>query len=310
MQPSSYQGPALLHVGYVKTGTTYLQQTVFSDAELGFELVGGDQNRALLVSWFRARNDYDFDATALSAEMRALEAPIRDRGRVPVWSEETLLGDPLVSDYCGPRILAQLKQLDLDLKVLITIRRQEGFALSGYREALRFGRYKLRDFIGTGAEELSMRPILRPEVLRYDSAVAHYQDAFGAENCAVLPLEMLRADPVGYINVICRLMGRPDATTADTSPRNAGRGGTALRAARVLNGLYTVSPLTFQPSLMRRVVDKVLNMINRLAPSTLDKRIEQGWRAQIDAAYAGQFAESNRRLEQITGLDLRPLGYQ
>ena len=60
-------------MGYVKTGTTYLQQTVFANAELGFELVGGTQNRALLVNWFRAHNDYDFDAAALSAEMRALE---------------------------------------------------------------------------------------------------------------------------------------------------------------------------------------------------------------------------------------------
>ncbi len=309
-ETAGYQGPALLHVGYIKTGTTYLQQTIFADESLGFALVGGDQNRALLVSWFRARNDYDFDAEALKTEMRALEEPIRMRGLIPVWSEETLLGDPLVSDYCGPAILAQLKQLDLDVKVLITIRRQEGFALSGYREALRYGRYRMRDFIGTGKEELSMRPILRPEFLCYDIALAHYRNTFGAANCTALPLEMLRSDPVGYANVICRLMDRPDATNVDAAPRNVGRGATALTVARVLNGLYTVSPLTFQRSLTHRMVDKVLNIINRLAPAALDRRIETTWRKQIDDAYENRFADSNRRLEEMTGLVLQQFDYQ
>lgn len=307
---SGYQGPALLHVGYIKTGTTYLQEAVFADAALGFALVGGTQNRALLVNWFRAHNDYDFDAAALTKEMRALEAPIRSKGLIPVWSEETLLGDPLVSDYCGPSILAQLKQLDLNVKVLITIRRQEGFALSAYREALRYGRYTLNDFIGTGAEALSMRPILRPEFLFYDVALAHYQAVFGKDNCTVLPLEMLRRDPVGYTNIVCGLMGQPDASSVDEAPRNVGRGATALAVARVLNGFYNVSPLSFHRSILHRAVDKLLNIINRLAPASLNARIEGAWRKQIDAAYENRFADSNRRLEGLTDLDLRPFDYQ
>jgi hypothetical protein len=187
-----YNGHALLHVGFIKTGTTSLQETLFSNAKLGFELVGGGDNRALSVNWFRAHNDYSFDTEALRAIIQMSEQPIRARGLVPVWSEETLLGDPLVTDYCGPEVLWRLGQLGLNVKILITIQKQESFALSAYREALRFGRHRLSDFIGTGEEELSMRPILRPEFLEYDQVVSAYQREFGSDRCCVLPLEMLQ----------------------------------------------------------------------------------------------------------------------
>lgn len=305
-----YSGPALLHVGYIKTGTTTLQETMFSNAGMGFELVGGTDNRALLVNWFRAHNDYKFDAVKLRDEMLRREDDIRQKGLIPVWSEETLLGDPLVNDYCGPEVLWRLGQLKRDLKVLITIRKQESFALSGYREALRFGRYRLRDFIGTGTEDLSMRPILRPESLEYDQAIQAYQEVFGKKNCLVLPLELLQRDPAEYSRLLCRSMDLPTTLPLDQAPRNVGRGGTALAMARVLNGLYVVSPLTFEASLSRRIVDKILNIINRLAPAALDAKIEAGWRNHIAVRYSGRFAQSNRKVEALTGLDLSALGYQ
>jgi hypothetical protein len=305
-----YSGPALLHVGYIKTGTTSLQQTVFSNADSGFELVGGDDNRALLVGWFRARNDFNFDAAALRAEVDAYEYPIRQKGKVPVWSEETLLGDPIVTDYCGPEVLWRLVQLNLNVKILITIRRQEAFALSGYREALRFGQVRLTDFIGTGSEDLSMRPVLRPEFLEYDHSVNAYQAAFGKDDCRVLPLEMLSKDPEAYLSSLSEFMGLPPISMSKMGIQNVGRSGTALSVARILNGSYVISPLTFEPCKTRRAVDKILNMINRLAPARLDKRIEAGWQSQISGRYDGRFAQSNRRLEAATGLDLRAFGYQ
>ena len=308
--PHAYSGPALLHVGFIKTGTTTLQETIFANAKIGFECVGGAEHRALLVNWLRAHNDYLFDAEQLRAEMETLEQPIRMKGLVPVWSEETLLGDPLVTDYCGPHVLGLLTQLELNTKILITIRKQESFALSGYREALRFGRYRLTDFIGTGDEDLSMRPILRPEFLDYDQVITAYHAAFGVENCCVLPLEMLQRTPDLYVEKLCDFMDLPKAEAPDQRPRNIGRGGAALMLARYLNAFYVVSPLTYSPSLTRRVVDKMLNITNRLAPAALGAKIERKWRAKIKTQYAGRYTESNRQTEKLTGLDLAGLGYQ
>jgi hypothetical protein len=308
--PPPYTGPALLHVGFIKTGTTTLQETVFSNTAAGFELIGGEDNRALLVSWFRARNDYQFDIVQLRSEIEELERPAREKGLVPVWSEETLLGDPLVTDYCGPEVLWRLSQLKLNVKFLITIRRQESFALSAYREGLRFGRYPLTDFLGTGAEDLSMRPILRPEFLEYDKVIEAYQTAFGKENCCVLPLEKLQKSPESYLNSLCRFLDLPTPPLLDDGPRNVGRGGTALKLGRLLNGFYVVSPLTFEPSFARKLADRLLTITDHVAPARLDKVIESAWRAQISTRYAGLFAPSNRRLETLTGLTLSKYGYQ
>ncbi|MFD2858452.1 hypothetical protein ACFSZS_31910 [Seohaeicola zhoushanensis] len=82
--------------------------------------------------------------------MEALEAPLRAEGLLPVWSDETLLGDPLPRSYDGPAILEKLGRLERPMKVVITIRNQHDLVLSAYREYLKRNRHSLIDFIGTG----------------------------------------------------------------------------------------------------------------------------------------------------------------
>lgn len=119
---------------------------------------------------------------------------MRAEGRLPVWSEEVLLGDPLVRRYDGPANLHRIAAAMPEARILITIREQRGMALSMLREhATQGGTGTLRDFIGIGQEDIAYTPILRPDFLHFDRAVAAARAAFGAERVLILPQEMLRA---------------------------------------------------------------------------------------------------------------------
>ncbi|KPP83935.1 MAG: Sulfotransferase domain [Rhodobacteraceae bacterium HLUCCA08] len=308
-QAAPYDGPALVHVGYPKTASTFLQRRVFDRAELGFGLADGVSNRARLVAWFKTDDAYLQDPARISAEMTEAEAPVRARGLVPVWSEETLLGNPLQRIYDGAWVLDRLFRVAPRARVLITIRNQVDLALSAYREHLKLGRHSLRDFIGTGSEPRSYQPILREDYLKFDRAVAAYQAAFGPGNVCILPQEMLHRAPAAFFERLFRFTELPVQAMQSDQRLNAGLGGTGLRTARTLNAFIVRSPLSNRAPLAERLVRRATRLVDRVSPRALDRRIEAAWRAQIAMRYAGCFDASNARLAQFAGLDLSALGY-
>jgi len=309
MPLDAYEGPTLFHVGYLKTASTYLQHAVFTNPAFGCALVGGRENRGHIMEWFRTSDAYLFDPTAVAREMARLEAPVRAQGLIPVWSEETLLGDPIKRCYHGAWMLEKLAAIGRPLRILFTIREQKALALSAYREFLKLNRNGLTDFIGTGREPRSHRPILHPEFLCFDIAVVRWRNAFRPENVLVLPKEMLDRDKEAYLGRLAAFLGRDGAHPAPTQSFNVGLGGAALVASRGLNALVVRSPLHSRRSLVERAAGRLKRSIDRLSPHALDTAIERRWKADIATRFAGLYEGPNSRLAEITGLDLAALGY-
>jgi len=305
-----YNNASLFHVGYVKSATTYLQKNVFCANDLGMGLAAGEEHRAFLIQRFRNGNPYAFDKAKVRSEMIQAEADLRAQGLVPVWSEETLLGDPDMSDYCGAVTCERLCSLELPMKVLITIREQRDFAYSSYSEYLKVDRHSLTEYIGTGTERQGYSPILEPHFLCYSDAVETWQNAVGAENVLVLPIELLRTAPTEYLQTLSEFVGVPAPKSVPDARSNVALGATASAAARRLNGLYVRSRLGRPASRSERVARKAVRWVNRLAPSALDRAISRRWVAQIAERYDGVFTEDNARLEALTGLELGRFGYQ
>ncbi len=93
--------PVLLHVGFIKTATTFLQQQVFTGSDGGLELAAGKRTRAQMVEEILLGDDYSFDAQAVRARLEIFASEVRSRGNLPVWSEEMLLGNPPSRRYDG-----------------------------------------------------------------------------------------------------------------------------------------------------------------------------------------------------------------
>ncbi len=299
----------VLHVGHPKTATTWLQDMVFGNPETGF-VIPWDDARGRAIAAFVTVNPYCRDATWARGFFEEELERLADDPRVPILSDETLCGDPAQRRYTGRDVADRIHQAFPRAKVIIGIREQKAMAISLYREfILQGGLLPLKDFIGTGHEALSFTPILREDFLAYDLIVGYYQGLYGRQNVLVLPIEQLQRDQAGYVKTLLDFCGCPGQLTREAEPRHVGWSALALVARRMLNPLIPTSPLSLgYRQLRNRVAYRLCGAVNRL-PRGASASIERNWKDRVDRRYAGVFRESNRRLAELTGLDLAALGY-
>ena len=232
---------------------------------------------------------------------------------VPVISDESLCGDPLMRHFCSGKYLAdRIHSVFPSAKILIGVREQKAIAISFYREYLfQDGVFPFDVFLGRGNEPLGFTPILHPDFLEYDRVVGYYQKIYGRDNVLVLPMEMLQRDREGYVRSMlefCQCSGRIEHLS---SPKRVGLSAAALEVRRWLNRLSPSNPLTPPPStLTQRVVFKLGRAVNRLAPKSFSAPLDRSWKDIVARRYNGMFRESNRRLADLTGIDFAALGYE
>ena len=299
----------VLHIGHPKTASSWLDAKVFDNPETGFVVPWADAG-ARAIAAFVTANTYDWEPRwARSFFEEELERLANDP-RVPVLSQEALCGDPMQRRYDGSEIADRIHQVFPQAKILIGIREQKAIAISTYREFVhQGGTLPLVDFIGTGHEPLGFTPILREDFLAYDLVVGYYQNLYGRENVLVLPIERLQRDQAGYVQAILDFCGCAGRLTSDAKPNNIGKSALALAARRILNPLFQTSPLSVgYKQLSHRVGNRLCLAIDRL-PRRWGASIERRWKDLVARRYAGVYSESNRRLAEMTGLDLASLGY-
>ncbi len=302
--------PRLLHVGYMKTATTYLQSSLFADPASGFGRPGERQSGAHIVSEIILSDGFTFDAARTIEKLARLEDPVRDAGLVPVWSEETFLGEPVSRRYDAYINAVRLHQVMPDAKVLITIREQHALALSMYYEHVRQGgTAPLRAFTGTGQEKLSFTPILREEYLLYDRAIEFYQRLFGKENVLVLAQEQLRAAPKAFLHTLADFVGLDPVEHLNERHPHRSMGAFANGAVRLSNRFFAQNPLRPSGPRAQQFLARGLRVMDRMTPGVLNKLVRDQSMTHIRNRYQGRFTESNARTAQLTGLDLPALGY-
>ena len=53
----------------------------------------------------------------------------------------------------------------------------------------------------------------------------------------------------------------------------------------------------------------LIETAGRLTPDSVNRRHRQRWRRFVEREFSGYFSDSNRRTQQLTGLDLESIGY-
>lgn len=301
-------GP-IVHVGYHKTGTSWLQKHLFRTEDRGFA-------RLLLSSRhsdFIWVDEFDFDPARYRAEFGPAIAQARAAGRVPIVSSERLSGNPHSGGYDSRRLADRLHAVFPDARILIAIREQRGVILSTYGQYVRAGGVcSLRDYLrGPGDSRL---PWFRLSYFRYDRLVRYYQSLFGREQVLVEAYEHFREDPEAYVRRVCDFCG---VVVKDDLPyrqvKNPGLGPLALGLQRRLNPFVVRDSLNGNSALaiplLRGPSRALLRGFDRLSPRPWNERLRAGWRRTVAEATEGYYEESNRRTEEATGLDLARLGY-
>ncbi len=300
--------PILIHAGYQKTASTFLQNRIFSDDAL-FAAPWGTQ-AAMAIEAFILCHPARFDVSAIRAEFADTG------GRIPVISHEDLLGYPIYGRYHAESALTRMAQAFPNARLLVCVREQSSMLMAQYLQYIRQGGAETIQTLLTGNENRpGFRPVLRRDHfeydLSYDLACAH----FPKDQVLFMPHELMRADPHAYVARLNGFLGTSLEAQRLEQVVYARRGDAAILLERWLNHwipVPSVRPARYEDNtralrlkntLIKRI-DPILSRHTRIGERQIAKI-----RHFIDETIGQDYAASNQRLSDRIGLDLGALGY-
>lgn len=321
--PDSITSQVLLHIGHYKTGTTWLQESLFVHGNEVFEPVSDtDKGYSTLASHFFADREgyflspYSFDPSPVkTAYEKLLADKKRDfQQKIPVVSHERLGGNPSYGGFDAFDIAVRLKAVFPQGKVLISIREQKSMYLSCYYNYLSMGGVlSLKRFLKMPYDRKA--PGFSPAFFRYLPLIQHYTTLFGKENVLVLPYEMFARTPELYFEQLSRFVGqeiRLDKALFQVR-RNE-------RQDRYINyhmrwmsfftkysSINGYSPFYSKPA--NTFFRGLKYILGRLVPRSLDGRLVAAQKKIIERFIADRYISDNRELSRETGIDLSVYGY-
>jgi hypothetical protein len=312
-------GSPLIHIGYHKTGSSWLQKYLFSaKAGAGFTAFGkgrGGPINELIVS----PNALDFDAAVARRRFRELIDRASDSGRRAVVSSERLSGHALSGGYDSKDLAERLAEVFPDGRILIVIREQREMMLSTYRQYVKAGGvWSLRTFLDPPVDTRVRVPLFDPSHFAYDRLIRTYQRLFGAERVLVMPYESFRSDPHLFVSSIAGFAGVTlreellEALPLEARP-NLATSRAATRIKRAINRLAACTDVNPAPLMnlprIEAFARRHVELVDRLTPGPIAQRLEQGDRDRVAEAVGGRFDASNRVTAVLCGLDLATYGY-
>ncbi len=178
----------LLHIGYHKTATSWMQQRLFVP-EHGYRQVA---RHAEVWRHVVGKHGLLFEADAMRAAIRTGMSGLIE-GEVPVISSEILSGHPFYGGIGSDVFAQRLKEIAPDARILISVRHQRRMLTSVYMQYLSRGGTMSPEKFFAGDPDLGFNGF-RPEHFAYHRLVALYQDLFGVENVYVISQESLALD--------------------------------------------------------------------------------------------------------------------
>lgn len=305
---SGVDGPSVvLHIGYHKTATSWLQSSVFPAVPGVFQ---HDQTSVVLEELVSG-NPFEYEPDRIRARLLA-DAP---SDQVTVISNERLSGHPDSAGYDARVLADRLYELFPDAKVVVTVRRQPEMVLACYTQYVRAG----------GAE--SLRRFLRPprgthrrlphfdlRFLEYHHLLGYYQALFGPDRVLVLAYEQLLESHGAFVDRIVEFMGLEPPRELDVATVNRSLSPLTLGLKRHTNVL--VSRDSSNPNALvdhsglANFVARRYNRADRRLPDTVRSLGAAKMARLAEDTCRGRFAESNARTSEITGLPLEGLGYE
>jgi hypothetical protein len=297
----------LVHIGYHKTATSWLQRHLCDNRAAGlaapwsFEEVIDAIVRPHPLAW-----DEDAARRLIEGRRRRVEG----EGIVAVLSNEELSGNPHAGGHNDSMLAERLATLVPDAQVLIVIRRQPAILVSAYKQyVLRGGTLSPRRYFEPNAAWFRV-PAFRPSYYEYDRLIGHYVSLFGRDRVHVFAMEAMEEDRDGFVRGIVALAGGRDPGPLPAAPVGSSVSAATTAVQRRLNRLVLrddVNPgaplcLWGTRAWMRRL-DRVLRPI---AGRAADARLQH----YVDAFARSRYAASNRRTAELTSLPLDRLGYE
>jgi hypothetical protein len=302
--------PLLIHIGYHKTATTWLQSQFFRDHH-GFKKILDHQEVFDLIT---RPHGLAFDPAYVRKELARRIAEIAD-DMVPVISSEILSGNPFFGGRESDVFADRLARIWPEARILITIRSQLRILPSVYMQYLQRGGTLHHSRFFTEEGELGYT-WFSPIHFEYDRLFSKYQDLFGKKFVYVMQQELLAKNPEQACSDFARFSQakKYDGLIKDsTKTRGASYpeySAWALRRVNQLQGSVLnrqpIVKLGTNPDGLYRATGHVFSR-PILKKMYADRRPVSLW---VRKAFAGKFAESNRKLAETSCNDLDLSDYE
>jgi hypothetical protein len=313
-------GALLVHIGYPKTASSWLQRHVFSNARTGFgPLFGSDvvMRREAQAHVVRP-GPFVFDVVLCAKRFHPAVRDVDEAGRVPVLSYERLTGTPHSGGYDSRDVADRLRAVFPGARILMVIREQRKMIASAYRQYVRNGAVgSVEAYLDPPSD--GRLPGFRFEFFEYHRLFEYYAGHFGSENVLVIPYELFAVDPREFVRRCLVFARLPAGDSLDGLPyhasENPGLSGFALFLKRTLSRVCarpdTLNPHVMIPLSRRQelALERLLFRLDRVVPRRLGRALEHRLADRIASRVGDRYQTSNQMLAASASVDLRRFGY-
>lgn len=300
----------LLHIGYHKTATSWMQQRLFVP-EHGYVQIARHREVWDLVV---APHGLVFDPGPMRRKIAEGMASLPP-GKVPVISSEILSGHPFYGGI-GSDVLAQrLQRIAPDARILISIRSQMSILKSVYMQYLSRGGTCSPETFFSGDPELGFHGF-RPEHFEYHRLVGLYQDLFGHENVHALTQEGLARDIDATAARLAEFAGNREFPGILPTHRAVYAPSYPEYAVPLLRRLNKLQRSVLNPAPLIRIGTtpngpyRLVGFTMRHWPFSSLLRNYRPVSDHVQRVFAGRFDDSNRQLDRLLrhSVDLSDFG--
>ncbi len=306
---ASSSTPLLIHVGFAKCASSWLQARLFL-REHGFVEPWPNRENRIIEDLVlpRARR---FDAQGIRQRFQeSLAQQSLVEGEIPIITSEVLVGDPILGVFHGDETARRLHTSFPEARILMCIREQASMILSCWGEYVRRGGLQnLSGYAGFGERRQGYTPILRRDFLEYDLTYQTYAQYFGESNVLCLAMEELTHSPDRFLARLMAFLNRPIPKGLDTGPVYQGLGFVALHALRRLNTLALRDPLGAEHRRRHRLISLVRKLDRRI-PRSWNRRIRSKMVHRIVQAVGDEYLSSNDRTARLCDIPLQDWKYR
>lgn len=303
----------LIHIGYHKTGSTWLQDAIFTHPSLPF--VTPWARNSLTRDWIAPHAIQTINSDIIK-NYKDVIIKLQKANRVPVFSHERFSGCPATGGYDARLIAERLANAFPDAKILIVIRSQIPMIVSYYKQYIRDGGgAKIEAFLRPPEPTISRAPYFNPKFYCYHEMITMYDRLFGHDRVLVLPYEWMKTEPTAALKRILTHVGHaiPDDFILPKTTINPSLCATSVAKLRVANRWFSRNqlnplPIIEKPSLHAKLVEHIIKHDNR-QDKNKSHMIEKAWKQKTQDLVEDVFRASNQSTIKRIGYNLTDLGY-
>jgi hypothetical protein len=258
MQIAAFPKQILIHIGHHKTGTSWMQQVLFTK-EHGFCILNNYEEpwKDVLLRALVLGEGFDLE------RVRNMAAERWDGKNIPVLTAERLSGHPASGGFDQGIIANRLAEAFPNAIILVGTREAEEAKTSVYKQLIREG-FLGRGLLSSEATDWKV-PQIRDTYFHHALLVRHYRSLFPADQVVELPYAKLQESPIYWIEAMEKASGQKFPIVLSNGLRrriNTSWSDRRTRVQRVAN-YFEKSPLNPYP--MIRLNKRIARFIGEVA---------------------------------------------